>query len=148
MTARSEGTIDRKAIASHIEAARKARGWSRSRLARVAEISERTLVRIEYAEGVRDVEVFAKVAAALGVSLSRLFAGESDGVAPGAIEQFICSNPRVTDDEAAAMRRTRWYHPDMPFTVGMAERQWLDMRTGAGHTVEVAVLAGRKKLDG
>lgn len=61
-------------LADRLRAAREARGLSQSRLARLADVATSTVNRIERGERIPRVDVLARLAAELGVSVDDLLA--------------------------------------------------------------------------
>ena len=67
-----------KAIGERVFEARQSKGWSREKLGRETELSHQTIVRIEGASRMANLDTLQKVAHALGVSLAYLLKGEQE----------------------------------------------------------------------
>jgi transcriptional regulator with XRE-family HTH domain len=114
-----------QSLARRLKALRTQRGWSLDQLAGDSGVSRATLSRLENAEVSATAQVLGRIAAAYGLSISRLFALAEDGFQA---HLTPADQPVWRDPESGLVRRTV-SPPDRPL---------------AGEVVAVELPAGRR----
>lgn len=92
------GSERKRVVGERIRALRKARGWSRERLAEAASVHSSHLGGVERGEHNSSLELLGAVADALGVSLGSLVEDEAPGT-PAALRKVVAQRARGMDTE-------------------------------------------------